>query len=152
MESFWTDLINGEAYAWKAGFAVYLVVVICISLYKSMKIRRWSHTQGTLTEQSLESWGGRKPDMMYSTKVRYEYEVDGQQYRGTRLSPFIIHATFTRLVNAYAKGIQKLGGDQVVVYYNPSRPAQSYLILQSIRLLVCCTLVVVLCLLLLWLA
>ncbi|WP_120499633.1 DUF3592 domain-containing protein [Roseovarius sp. EL26] len=131
MEIFWTDLLSGERYAVLSTCIAYVLLMGIISIIGCLRVRRWPHTTGILTEDGVSSFGSGS-DRMHAARVRYEYSVDSTPYTGKRLSPFIVHATGTRMAEWQKGGIQRHGGNHVTVFYNPARPHKSYLILPTL--------------------
>lgn len=127
MEIFWTDLLNGERNAVLSACIAYVLLMCMISIMGCLRMRRWPHTTGTLTEDGFSSIGNSE-DRMQAARVRYEYSVNGIPYTGKRLSPFILYATGTKMAKWQKVGIQRHGDDRITVFYNPSRPQKSYLI------------------------
>lgn len=132
MQEVWNDLSNGENYAVIAACMVYLLLMGGISITVCLRIRRWPHTVGTLTEDGVSSIGSYD-ERMHAARVRYDYVVNGITYKGKRLSPFYMRATGTKLAEWQKGGIERHGGDRVTVFYNPARPHKSYLIVPSLQ-------------------
>lgn len=132
MQTFWADLLDGERYAILATCLAYVFVIGIMSIIGCLRIRRWPHTIGTLVEDGVSTSIGSPSERMSSARVRYKYSVADTDYTGKRLSPFVVAATGTKIAEWQKRGIQKLGGDLVTVFYNPARPEKSYLIRPSL--------------------
>ena len=69
----------------------------------------------------------------YSVDALYSYQVDGKTYQGKRISPWIIVASHNVqfvLKHQLAK-VETFAGNKVKIFYKPSNPAKSWLILPS---------------------
>lgn len=67
-------------------------------------------------------------DQDYVIKLAYDYEVDGVQYRGTRLSPVVMTASGAgKAVLDYALSNLQQHDGKVDVFYNPRSPEKSFL-------------------------
>lgn len=131
MDSFWTDLLDGERHAVLSVCITYILILAAWSIIGCLRVRRWPHTTGTLIEDDF-TFAGSAEDRMQSAKVRYEYTVNGVHFAGKRLSPFYVSATGTKMAKWQKGGILRHGDDRVTVFYNPSRPHKAYLIIPTI--------------------
>ncbi|MBL4671043.1 MAG: hypothetical protein JKX81_02190 [Arenicella sp.] len=64
-------------------------------------------------------------------EVKYEYEVDGKQYVGTRLSPLVVRGQVGPRIKKQLAKIQYVSNDQVKVFYNNKQPGKSYLVKET---------------------
>ena len=137
MSDFLVDLWAGDRAAILTATAIYFVLTGAWSLAFCFRVRRWPSTMGRLTTASLRKFGHsmNASDQDYRANVLYEYDVDGQAFEGTRLSPTIIVASANArfLLRWQMKGIERVGEDGVRVFYKPGNPAKSYLIVPSNR-------------------
>ena len=151
MQIFWTDLLDGERYAVLSVCIAYALLIGIISITACLRIRRWPHTIGTLTEDGISGFGSSS-DRMHTARVRYEYSVNGTPYTGKRLSPFIVYATGTRMAEWQKNGIKRHGPDRVTVFYNPARPNKSYLIIPTLTGISGLFLLIMIAVIVLWIA
>jgi hypothetical protein len=80
------------------------------------KVREERHARGGTTNNRYS----------YHPDIKYEYEVDGKQYTGTRAVQIPLGGSnFRRPVEAFVKQHQK--GADVQVFYDPANPAESFL-------------------------
>jgi hypothetical protein len=92
----------------------------------------WATTTGKMVaskvreeRKAVRGTGGNNK-YIYHPDVKYEYEVDGKQYTGTRaVQTSTGGANFRRSVETFIKQHPK--GADVQVYYNPANPAESFL-------------------------
>lgn len=113
--------------------ALYVCAVLVSSAIYLWLIWRWPSTTGQLVTHEVGTFGGIDYipfQQSYMGKVVYLYEVDGQQYRGNRLSPWKVmgSANARFVLQAQLRGINVDPAGRVAVYYNPRKPAKSYLI------------------------
>jgi len=110
----------------------YMLVVCLYSTYFQIQTRFWASTVGKIHNLGLKklSHSNDLSEQQFRGNALYSYNVDGQTYEGTRISPWVF------VTNHNAKGIllkQQAGidmptKDTVVVYYNPSKPKKSFLL------------------------
>jgi len=118
------------------GFGLAMLALIVSSLREAAAMKRWPVSKGRVLSSKVEecradagsgNFGGSRGRMtLYRPVVVYEYEVDGQRFRGDRIaqSPGMNKgvADFAReTVRRYATG------SAVDVRFNPERPGESVL-------------------------
>ncbi len=132
MEDFINRLKSGEPESWLLAFAVYSLIVGFYSLMCYLRISRWPSVVGKLESAGVEGWtpSAVVSDRNYGAEVSYRYQIGGDDYRGSRLSPFLVVASHNLrfLLRHQMKGIEACAGGGVRVLYNPSRPEKSYLV------------------------
>lgn len=119
---------KGELALW--GFAIYGLVVLAYSSYRSWRINRWPYVVGTLLKADIDyiyvdERGSALEDL------RYEYEVDGVHYTGSRLSPLIVRGQVGPRIRKQLAKIQYISTDQVKVYYDPRKPHKCFLVKET---------------------
>lgn len=113
---------------WVASF----VAIACVwsSMYQ-LGIRRWPSVKGVLLHADTEKFGATDfvaAEQDYVIKLAYDYEVNGKQYRGSRLSPVVMTASGAgKAVLDYALANLEQQDGFVEVFYNPKNPAKSFL-------------------------
>jgi len=137
MSGFLNDILAGERTAIIQAAAVYFAVMGLWSIGFCIRLRRWPSVVGILEEAGLRQFGAAstKSDQTFAANVLYQYEVNGEHYEGSRLSPSImlVSSNVRALLRWQLKGIERLGGDRVRVFYNPTKPRKSYLIVPPNR-------------------
>ena len=128
----WSLAANGQAKGVLFFVALYTSILGSYSVIRQLWTRRWPHTTGRLRESTLRLFHTHTSisDREFVAAVKYDYRVDGQEYTGNRLSPWVIVAS-TNAVGVLRRqlaGIDQLADGSVRVYYNPSNPAKSYLV------------------------
>jgi Protein of unknown function (DUF3592) len=118
------------------GFGLVMLVLIFSSLREAAAMKRWPVARGRVLSSKVEEYradagsgnfgGPRGRLTLYRPVVVYEYEVDGQRFRGDRIaqSPGMNKgvADFAqKIVQRYASG------SAVDVRFNPKRPGESVL-------------------------
>ena len=132
MDKLIEQLKNGDPETWLLLFTVYCFAAGGYSLFTYFRISRWPSVIGELTENeiSLQSPSAVTSDQNYSVQLSYLFKVDGEEYQGHRLSPFIIMASHNLrfLLRLQMKQVEISDEGKVRVFYNPRRPDKSYLI------------------------
>jgi len=132
-EAMWALALEGEKQGILFFVVIYALVVCLYSLLRQLQIRRWPVARGQLQGASVDKWGVEAfilSDQDYKANALYEYRVAGQQYRGTRVSPWVVVASHNArgLLEKQLSGISRNPDGSVDVIYNPGRPEKSYLI------------------------
>lgn len=114
--------------------AVYSLLLCGFSLRYQLRVRSWSSTRGRLLSAATETFGATAPlraEQDYVLKARYQYEVDGEAYEGKRVSAWQVVASHNAkaILEQQLKGVTTYPPDGVRVFYNPKRPAKSFLVL-----------------------
>jgi hypothetical protein len=113
--------------------ASYWLVIVLYSLVVQIRTRFWPFTQGELVKLGVEKFGASdwdKTNEEYVSKTLYKYNISGVDYNGTRVSPWILVASYNLrfVLEKQMSSIQRLPGGKVKVFYNPKNPNKSYLI------------------------
>ena len=119
-----------------SGFGIAVLALAVSSLREAAAMKRWPVAKGRVLSSKVEEYrtdagsgnfgGPRARLTLYRPVVVYEYEVDGQRFRGDRIaqSPGMNKgvADFAqKIVQRYASG------NAVDVRFNPKRPGESVL-------------------------
>jgi len=132
LSSFISQIKAGDEQAILALFLIYIMIMGLISLTFCLRIRFWPVTTGQLLSEGLDEMSPsmRADEQNFQADLRYKYYVDGTDYEGLRLSPTNIMASYNMrfLIHRQLRGVTRLAGDNVEVYYNPSKPRKSFLI------------------------
>ncbi len=133
VQEMWRLALEGKLQGiWFWG-GIYALVLCLYSFVIQVRTRSWPWAPGALQEAGVEQVGGRDPatsDRDYTSKALYHYSVDGQQLEGTRISPWVFVASHNAraVLEKQLQAIQHLPQGGVKVFYNPSKPDKSYLI------------------------
>ncbi|WP_277253409.1 DUF3592 domain-containing protein [Neptunomonas phycophila] len=132
----WQLAIAGEPQGIFFWAAIYTFVVCLYSTIFQCLTRRWPSTQGQLMDAGVNTFGGRnvyRADTEYISKAVYRYTVSDNDYEGKRVSPWVIVTNHNAkgILNKQLSGIQRLPNGKVRVFYKPSNPKKSFLILPS---------------------
>lgn len=112
------------------GFGIYAVLALGYSSYISRKIDAWPYVIGKLLHADVYYLNvGERGSA--SPNVKYEYEVEGMQYVGTRLSPLVVRGQVGPKIKKQLAKIQYVSEGQVKVFYNKKTPSKSYLVKES---------------------
>jgi hypothetical protein len=118
------------------GFGLVMLVLVVSSLREAAAMKRWPVAKGRVLSSKVEEYrddagsgnfGGARARMtLFRPVVTYEYEVDGQRYRGDRIaqSPGMnkgVADFAAAVVQRYASG------SAIDVRFNPRRPKESVL-------------------------
>ncbi len=132
----WQLAIAGEPQGIFFLAAMYTFVVCLYSTIFQCLTRRWPSTQGQLMESGVNTFGGGnvyKAETEYISKALYRYTVAGEDYEGKRVSPWVIVTNHNArgILKKQMLGVQRLPNGKVRVFYKPSNPKKSFLILPS---------------------
>ena len=132
MDKFIEQLKNGGAEEWLLLFAIYCVVMCTYSLIYCIRINRWPSVFGDLIQSEVGrlSPSMRRTDQNYMAEVQYRFKVDGVEYSGHRLTPFltVVSHNLRFILRLQMTYIETRADGKVRVYYNPRKPEKSYLI------------------------
>ena len=118
------------------GFGLAMLVLVCSSLREAAAMKRWPVARGRVLSSKVEKYradagsanfGGSRGRMtLYRPAVVYEYEVDGQRFRGDRIAQ---SPGMNRGVADFAEKVAQryATGTAVDVRFNPKRPGESVL-------------------------
>jgi hypothetical protein len=134
----WQLAAAGDAQGVFFWAAFYVFAVCGWSVVYQVRVNRWPGTVGELTESSVAKLGATErllSEQQYHAVAEYHYSVNGQSYTGSRVSPWVIVATYNlkRILASQMKAIKALPDGQVMVFYNPNKPQKSFLITPGIR-------------------
>ena len=129
----WTLATQGEAQGIWFLAALYVLVVATYSASYQFRTRGWPKTRGELCRIGTEKFGATtysKADQQYVSKALYKYTVSGIEYEGGRISPWIIVASHNArfVLQRQRSAVRSNPDGSVDVYYNPNKPAKSYLL------------------------
>ena len=113
--------------------AVYAALAGSYSLWFQLRTRRWSSTNGRLEALGIRKFGLTEPvraEQDYVGDALYSYRVDGESYRGTRISPWVVVASHNAraLLSWQQRGVQRDANGGVRVFHDPARPEKSLLV------------------------
>lgn len=76
-----------------------------------------------------------KSDQDYVTSAQYRYVVNGKEYEGHRVSPWVIVSSHNMrsVLKRQLNSVQLSSDGKVTVYYKPLRPEKSFLIKPGIK-------------------
>ena len=133
MENFLQDLMAGDKDAIVVVITAYFLLMTGWSLVQQIRTRAWPSTVGQLASLGTRKFGVAEvqpADQDYVNKAHYSYRVDGREYTGTRVSPWIIVASHNAkaLLENELKGVNVSADGSVEVFYNPLKPHKAFLI------------------------
>lgn len=132
MDKLIEHLKNGDPETWFLLFVLYCIATGSYGFIYCLRISRWPSVIGELTQKEIElmSPSAVTSDQNYSTQLTYLFKVDGEEYRGHRLSPFIIIVSYNLrfFLRLQMKHVEVSDDGKVRVFYNPRRPEKSYII------------------------
>ena len=112
------------------GFVIYLGLALAYSTYTSKKIDNWPFIIGKLLVAKVSYINAIEKGSAWSD-VKYEYEVRGKLYVGTRLSTLLVSGQVAPKIEKQLAKIQYVSGDQVKVFYDKKDPSKSYLVKET---------------------
>ncbi len=115
--------------------SIYTFILCVYSAVLQVRTRYWPYTEGRLVEFNVEEFGAsiHKTDQNYTANVLYNYIVSGVKYEGYRISPWLIVASHNVkfILRKQMSSIQKSSDGKIKVFYEPSNPKKSFLIVAS---------------------
>lgn len=132
MITFLENLIAGDPDAILLAAAGYFALMGMIVSVHMIRLSQWPSVIGELHEEGIENTGIGAisvDDREYSAKVRYSYAIDGVSFENDQLNPWYISVTHNLrgLLRLQFRGIERLGGARVRVYFHRHNPQKSYL-------------------------
>lgn len=110
----------------------YTLVVCLYSAYFQIQTRFWASTVGKIHSLGLKNFSTSNDlsEQQYRGKALYSYNVNGQTYEGTRISPWLFVTNYNAkgLLIKQQAGIDMPTKDTVIIYYNPNNPKKSFLL------------------------
>ena len=106
------------------------LVVGPLELVKAKERRGWPTVEGSITHANIDESLGRK-GREYRPVIQYRYQVEGRQYESDVVSSSGT-GLFTDRSKAEALLEEVSAGGAPVVHYNPERPEQALLSLDSL--------------------
>lgn len=133
VEQMWSQALAGDKQGGLFFIVLYCFFILGYSVIYQLRVRAWSKVQGTLIDSDVSLFDGRRvviSDQNYLATALYTYSVDGKEYSGKRVSPWLIIASYNAkfVLHAQLRGIQRHVDGSVDVFYNPNKPEKSFLI------------------------
>ncbi len=137
VQTMWALALAGEIQGIWFFTAIYCFVLCSYSTLRQISNLNWHSTWGSLTRLQVDKFGAgewAKSDQNYASSALYEYKVDGKNYTGKRISPwiFVVSHNAKFVLERQLKGAEIDNNGRVKVFYNPKNPQKSYLILPNI--------------------
>ncbi|GAC20782.1 hypothetical protein [Paraglaciecola arctica] len=131
----WELAVQGEKQGIWFWAAVYVFLVCNYSALFQLLIRRWPSTKGELLHIGLDKFGAAiiLADQDYRAAALYSYQIEGKTYQGKRISPWVIVASHNAqfVLKKQLSKVETFPNGKVSIFYKPSNPAKSWLILPS---------------------
>ncbi|MFK7794710.1 MAG: hypothetical protein AB8B89_05115 [Gammaproteobacteria bacterium] len=131
----WQSAILGQAQGIWFWAAIYIFILCVYSTVFQIRTRYWPYTKGDLVEFDVEKFGASvlKTDQIYTANTLYNYVVSGVKYEGRRISPWLIVASHNArfILRKQMSSVQKCADGKAKVFYKPSNPKKSFLIVAS---------------------
>lgn len=132
-------MLDGPMIAGIAAVVVFLLTGGLIAGYglhhalKRRRIRQWPRAQGKVLESRLMSGTSRGQDedgesyesTWYELRIKYSYQVNGEQHVGTVHAPTTFRTTSSKAADAMVKKYRE--GSDVEVLYDAADPKTAYL-------------------------
>ncbi len=112
---------------------IYVLLVCSYSVIWQMRVNAWPSVTGRLEKLGLRKFGATeyvRANQDYVSDALYTYQVNGQEYKGKRVSPWVMVASYNLrgLLRLQNKGVGVHSANEVTVYYNPAKPEKSFLV------------------------
>lgn len=112
---------------------VYVFLVSGYSVLWQMRMNAWPSVIGHLGKLGVRKFGAGEwalSDQQYVGDALYEYQVDGKEYTGKRISPWVVVASHNlrSVLRLQQNAVDVSPDHKVTVYYNPRNPRKSFLV------------------------
>lgn len=135
IQHMWDLALQGDKQGIWFWVAVYAFLICGYSVVFQLLIRTWPSVKGQLVDLGLDKFGGAMilSDQDYIAGALYTYQIEGKSYQGKRVSPWIIVASHNAqfVLKKQLSKVETYPDNRVKVFYKPSNPAKSWLILPS---------------------
>ena len=109
-------------------FVLYLIGVSVYIAFYTRGVMKWPYVIGELKTAGTGPLG--EPGQV-AARIEYVYEIEGIEYAGRRLSMWTASGHVKKTIAKQLAKIEYVGKNRVKVYYNPRKPAKSYLVRES---------------------
>ena len=103
-----------------SSFFLYSIWQIVVDIYLANKSKTWATIEGKIIESKTEKQHRGRQSPSYFAHIEYVYEVDGQQYKGSRISFGAIWG-LKGIAQRHRRRYRE--GRKILVYYNPNKPS-----------------------------
>lgn len=133
-QEMWQLAIQGQTQGIWFWAALYTFIVCVYSLRLQLSTRHWPWVEGDLSNIGTAKFGATDKiisNQKYVSKALYQYRVSGVDYNGNKVSPWVVVVSHNAkaILEKQLLGIQRLPSGEVKVYYKPSNPQKSFLII-----------------------
>jgi hypothetical protein len=134
----WNLALQGKVQGILFWIALYAFIIFLYSLIRQITIASWPSTSGELFKGDIRKFGSTewaKSNQDYVVSALYTYVVNGKEYQGHKVSPWVVVASHNikYLLEKQLRSVQKLPDGKVSVFYNPKKPEKSFLIKPGIK-------------------
>lgn len=132
----WTLVESGDKQGFFFFISLYCLLACSYSFFHQLNIVRWPSVKGKLYKANISKWGGSEmspSNQQFKVSTLYTYQVNNQSYKGHRLSPWIVLASYNarQILKKQLDAIQHNQDTSINVFYNPNHPSKSFLIKPS---------------------
>lgn len=131
-QEMWQLAVKGQGQGVFFWFSLYMLIVCIYSVIFQLRTRCWPFVSGELVEFGLDKFGASmvKSDQNYSASALYNYSVSGVTYSGTRVSPWLMLVSYNLrfIIEKQMSYVQRSSDGKVKVFYDPTNPKKSFLI------------------------
>lgn len=128
---------SGDKQGYLFFICLYLLIVMTYSLILQIRMSQWPSVRGRLLKSGIEKWGGavRQDDQMYANQALYTYQVDGKDYQGSKISPWVVLSNVNAqfILKAQFKSVTSYPDGSIAVYHHPQKHHKSILILTGFK-------------------
>ncbi len=141
MEQYFTDMWQLLQDKDPQGFlffgALYAFLMCSYSLIYQIRLNKWPGVECEITEQGLSRSGAAQipAEQNFVLKTLYSYTVDNITYKGHRISPWYMVASYNarRLLLQQKKYFTYSTSGKLIAFYNPKNPKKSFLIKTGVK-------------------
>jgi len=129
----WRLALAGKARGIFFYASLYALLLPGLSFIYQWRVAAWPATPGQLLHGEVRKVGGTEwapANQDYALDALYTYSVDGRQYQGRRISPWVMVASHNArfILQKQLRQISHDSQGRVQVFFNPRNPAKSFLL------------------------
>ena len=131
----WDLALQGDRQGIWFWAAVYVFLLCGYSVFFQLLIRTWPSVKGQLKHIGIDKFAAAiiLSEQDYQADALYNYQIKDKTYQGKRISPWVIVAKHNAqfVLKKQLSKVETSPDGKVSIFYKPSNPAKSWLILPS---------------------
>lgn len=135
IQNMWDLALQGDRQGIWFWVAVYACLICGYSVLFQLLIRTWPSVKGQLNHLDVDKFGAAiiLSDQDFRADALYTYQIEGKTFQGKRISPWVIVASHNAqfVLKKQLSKVETFPDGKVRIFYKPSNPTKSWLILPS---------------------